>query len=140
MGIHERQDEIVEVFEGLEDWEERYKLVIDLGRQLPPLPEEYKVPKYLVKGCQSQVWLHSEFKDGRVIYQADSDALIAKGIIAVLVRVASDSTPEEILHWEPSFLKRIGLEDHLTMNRTNGLYSMFKQIKLDALVYSKLDV
>lgn len=138
--IQERKTEIVEAFEGLDDWEDRYRLLIDLGRQLPPLPDEFKTEKYRVKGCMSQVWLTSEYKDGRVTYRADSDAAIAKGIIALLVRVASDATPEDILHWEPSFLKEIGLEDHLTMNRTNGLYSMFKQIKLDALVYSKLDV
>jgi cysteine desulfuration protein SufE len=138
--IEERAEEIVEAFQDLEDWEDRYRLVIDLGRKLPPLSKEFRSDEYRVKGCQSQVWLHSEYRDGIVHYRADSDSAIAKGIIALLLRVTGDATPEEILHSNLDFLEKIGLEDHLTMNRTNGLYSMFKQIKMDALVYSKLKV
>lgn len=138
--IDERAEEIVEAFEDLEEWEDKYRLVIDLGRKLPPMPQEFRTEKYLVKGCQSQVWLHSEYTDGLVRYHADSDSAIAKGIIALLLRVTGDAPPEDILHSNLDFLERIGLEDHLTMNRTNGLYSMFKQIKMDALVYSKMNV
>lgn len=138
--IEERAEEIVEAFECLDDWEDRYRLVIDLGKKLPALPEEFHDDKYLVKGCQSKVWLQSHLGDGRVTFRADSDSAITKGIIALLIRVADGATPEEILHWTPDFLKKIGLEQHLSMNRTNGLYSMFKQIKMDALIYSKLCV
>lgn len=139
--MQERQEELVEAFEGLEDWEDRYRLVIDLGRQLEPMPDEFKTETYRVKGCQSQVWIHSTCDaDGHVHFQADSDAAITKGIIALLLRIASGARAEEIMHWNPDFLKEIGLQDHLSMSRANGLYSMFKQIKLDALVYAKQNV
>lgn len=138
--MQERQQDIVDTFEGLDDWEDRYRLVIDLGRQLEPLSEEFKTDTYRVKGCQSQVWIHSRCEDGHVFYQADSDAAITKGIIALLLRIASGARAEEIMHWNPNFLEEIGLQQHLSMSRANGLYSMFKQIKLDALVYAKQNV
>ena len=138
--MQQRQEEIAETFEGLDDWEDRYRLVIDLGRQLEPLDDEFKCEQYRVKGCQSQVWIHSRFEDGRVYFEADSDAAITKGIIALLLRIASGAPAEEIMHWNPDFLEEIGLQQHLSMSRANGLYSMFKQIKLDALVYAKQNV
>jgi cysteine desulfuration protein SufE len=138
--MQERQEEIVETFEGLEDWEDRYRLVIDLGRQLEPMSDEFKTDQYRVKGCQSQVWIHSRCEDGHVFFEADSDAAITKGIIALLLRIASGAAAEEIMYWNPDFLEEIGLQQHLSMSRANGLYSMFKQIKLDALVYAKQNV
>lgn len=138
--IAARQKEVFEKFSGLEDWEERYRLVIDFGRRLPDFPEEDKQEKFLVKGCQSKVWLRSRFEEGRVYLSADSDAAIVKGIIAILVEILSGATPDEILEVNTDFLDGIGLKGHLSMNRTNGLYSMLKQIKLDSMVYSQLAV
>ena len=120
------------------DWEDRYKELIQLGRGLEPLSEEERAEKYKIKGCQSQVWLVPEFKDGRVYFRADSDAMLVKGIIALLVNVYSASTPDEILNNKPDFLKEVGVTEHLSMNRTNGLASMMKQIQMYAAVFKSM--
>ncbi len=121
-----------------EDWEDRYKELIHLGRQLPAYPEDKREDKYKVKGCQSQVWLYPEFKDGVVNFYADSDALLVKGIVGLLVSVYTNSTPDEILSTKPDFLKEVGITEHLSMNRTNGLAAMMKQIQMYALVYKSM--
>lgn len=116
------------------DWEDRYKELIHLGRELPAYPEDKREDKFKVKGCQSQVWLFPEFKDGRVYFHADSDAVLVKGIVALLVSVYSDATPDEIILTKPDFLKEVGITEHLSMNRSNGLAAMMKQMQMYALV------
>jgi cysteine desulfuration protein SufE len=135
MSIVERVEQVKSRFLKISDWEDRYKELIAFGKQLPSYPEEARHEKFMVKGCQSQVWLHPHFKDGLVYFEADSDALLVKGIIALLVSVYSQSTPQEILETKPEFLKEIGITEHLSMNRTNGLASMMKQIQMYAIVY-----
>ena len=120
------------------DWEDRYTELIQIGRELPAYPEEKRDEKFKVKGCQSQVWLFPEFKDGKVFFQADSDAVLVKGIVALLVSVYSDATPDEILTTKPEFLKDVGITEHLSMNRSNGLAAMMKQIQMYALVYKSM--
>lgn len=120
------------------DWEDRYKELIQLGRALAPFPEDKREEKYKVKGCQSQVWLFPEFKEGRVYFHADSDALLVKGIVALLTSVYSDATPDEILSTKPEFLKEVGITEHLSMNRSSGLASMMKQIQMYALVFKSM--
>ena len=122
-------------FNRFSDWEERYKHLIDLGKKMPPMDEAFKVESNLVKGCQSQVWLHAELKGDIITFQADSDASIVKGIIALLTTVYSGSTPDEILCTRPTFLEEIGLREHLSMSRANGLNSMMKQITFFAMAY-----
>ena len=129
----ELQAEIIEEFEMIDDWMDRYALIIDMGNELPPLDEQYKTPENLIDGCQSRVWLHSEMRDGKLHFDADSDALIVKGIIAMLVRVLSDHTPQEILDSDLHFIQAIGLQDHLSPTRSNGLVSMVKRIRTTAL-------
>lgn len=136
--MSERTAQIKERFLKFKDWEDRYKEIIALGRELPAYPEDKREDKYKVKGCQSQVWLYPEFKDGRVIFQADSDALLVKGIVGLLVQVYSDATPDEILTTKPDFLKEVGITEHLSMNRTNGLAAMMKQMQMYALVYKSM--
>ena len=139
MGINETQDEIVEEFSGLANWEQRYKKIIDLGKALPELDEQFKTEELKVKGCQSQVWIHASLSDdNRVIYQADSDALIVRGLVALLMKVYSGATPDEILSTEPVFIGEIGLQSHLSPSRTNGLMSMIKQIKYYAAAFKAL--
>lgn len=120
------------------DWEDRYKELIQLGRGLPQYPEDKREDKYKVKGCQSQVWLYPEFKEGRVYFHADSDALLVKGIVGLLTSVYSDATPDEILSTKPEFLKEVGISEHLSMNRSNGLASMMKQIQMYAVVFKSM--
>jgi len=133
----EQKNKIVSELNESPDWESRYKKLIQWGRALPSFPEEKKTNEYLIKGCQSQVWLWAEQNsDGRIIYMADSDALITKGIIALLIKLYSNSNPQEIMTHSLEFFKEIGLMDHLTPSRANGLLSMVKQIKNYALVYS----
>ncbi len=120
------------------DWEDRYKELIQIGKHLGTYPDDKRDEKFKVKGCQSQVWLYPEFKDGKVYFQADSDAVLVKGIIGVLVSVYSDSTPEEILSTKPEFLQELGITEHLSMNRSNGLAAMMKQIQLYALVFKSM--
>lgn len=135
MSINELQDEVIEEFSGFDDWMDRYQLLIDLGNELAPLDEQYKTEQNLIEGCQSRVWLQADEKDGKVVFVAESDALIVKGIIALLIKVLSGHTPEEILNAELYFIDRIGLKDHLSPTRSNGLLSMVKQIRMYALAF-----
>ena len=134
--INDIQDEIIEEFEGFTDWLDRYALIIDMGKAVPPLDEQYKTPDNLIDGCQSRVWLQADYVDGKVHFQADSDAIIVKGIISMLVRVLSDRTPQEILDADLYFIDAIGLHDHLSPTRSNGLLAMLKQIRAYALAFS----
>ena len=133
MEISKRVEHLVSNFNQFSDWEEKYKHIISLGKELKPMKEEYRIEENKVKGCQSQVWLFPEVIEGKINFQADSDASIVKGIISLLLKVYSDSTPDEILATPPAFLKEIGLSEHLSMSRANGLNSMMKQISLYAL-------
>ena len=140
MSIEETEQEIIEEFEIFEDWMQKYEYIIDLGKSLPMIDEKYKTADQLIKGCQSQVWLHSEQKDGKVIFTADSDAIITKGIVALMIRVLSNHTPDEIMNAKLDFVEKIGLTQHLSPTRSNGLLSMIKQMKMDAIAYgSKLE-
>ena len=133
--INEIQDEIIEEFSDFEDWLDRYQLLIDLGNEQEPLPAEAKTDNNLIEGCQSKVWLDARYEDGKVIFKADGDALIVKGLVALLVKVYSGHTPEEILAAEPYFVEAIGLREHLSPTRSNGLLAMIRQMKLYALVF-----
>lgn len=136
MTINQTQDEIIEEFEGFTDWMDRYAYIIDLGNALEPLPESLKTPDRLIEGCQSRVWLDAEkTPDGKVVYRADSDAIIVKGIISMLIDVLSDHTPDEILADDLSFIERIGLAEHLSPTRSNGLVAMIKQMRAYALAF-----
>ncbi|HLW56622.1 MAG TPA: SufE family protein [Bacteriovoracaceae bacterium] len=132
--MQERINKIKERFLQFSDWEDRYKELIQLGKSLDSYPEDKREDKYKVKGCQSQVWLYPEFRDGRVYFYGDSDAVLVKGIVGLLLSVYSDATPAEILATKPDFLKEVGITEHLSMNRSNGLASMMKQIQMYALV------
>lgn len=136
--IAQRQKDIVSEFAGLSDWEARYKKLIDIGKALPALPITKKLEDFKVKGCQSQVWIHASVADGRVIFEADSDALLVRGLVALLLRVYSDATPKEILETPPDFVKEIGLESKLSPSRANGLFSMIKQMKYYAMAFQAL--
>lgn len=135
MTINEIQDEIIAEFSDLDDWMDRYQLLIDLGNEQAPLDEKYKTESNLIEGCQSRVWLHADYIDGNIVFQAESDALIVKGIIALLIKVLSGHTPEEILNADLYFIDRIGLHEHLSPTRSNGLLSMVKQIRMYALAF-----
>ena len=130
--INELQDEVIEEFS---DWMDKYQLLIDLGSEEKPLPEQYKTDQNLIDGCQSRVWLQADMKDGLLYFQAESDALIVKGIVALLIRVLSGHTPDEILNADLYFIDRIGLKEHLSPTRSNGLLAMLKQMKMYALAY-----
>jgi cysteine desulfuration protein SufE len=133
--IQEIQEEIIDEFNFFDDWTEKYQYLIDLGKNLPKFDLKNKIDSNLIKGCQSKVWLSSSFKDNIVIFEADSDAIISKGIISLLIRVFSGHTPEEILNSKIDFIEKIGLNTHLSQTRANGLLSMIKQIKIYALAY-----
>ncbi len=135
MNINQIQEEIIEEFSLFEDWMDKYNHLIELSKDLPAIHEKYKTNEYLISGCQSKVWLHAELKDGKVIFSADSDAIITKGIVALLVRVLSGREPKEILNHEFYFIDRIGLKENLSPTRSNGLLAMVKQMKLYALAY-----
>ena len=135
MNINELQDEVIAEFSDLDDWMDRYQLLIDLGNEQPPLDEKYKTDQNLIEGCQSRVWLQADEVDGKVVFQAESDALIVKGIIALLVKVLSGHTPDEILAADLYFIDRIGLKEHLSPTRSNGLLAMVKQIRMYALAF-----
>ena len=135
MSIEEIENEITDEFEMFEDWMGKYEYLIDLGKSLPLIDPKYKTENSLIKGCQSQVWMHSELKDGKVVYTADSDAIITKGMVALMIRVLSGHTPEEIIGSKLDFIEKIGLTKHLSPTRSNGLVSMIKQMKLDAVAY-----
>ena len=131
--IADIQNEIISEFNFFPDWTEKYEYLIELGKKLPLINDQYKDEEHLIKGCQSRVWLHAENKDGLVLYTADSDAIITKGIIALLLRVMSGQTPQAILEEDLFFIDQIGLTNHLSPTRANGLLSMVKQIKMDAM-------
>ncbi|MET4084156.1 cysteine desulfuration protein SufE [Pedobacter sp. UYP30] len=136
--IKEKEAEIVEAFSWLETWEEKYEYIIELGKNLSPLDEKFKVGENIIKGCQSTVWLVADFKDGKVIYQADSDAIIVKGLVSMLISVLTEQTPDEILASKLGFINEIGMMSHLAQTRSNGLVAMIKQIKNYALAYKSL--
>jgi cysteine desulfuration protein SufE len=133
--INELQDEVIEEFSDFDDWMDKYQLLIDLGNEQEPLTPEYKNDQNLIDGCQSRVWLQADLVDGKVEFQAESDALIVKGIIALLIKVVSGHTPDEILDNELYFIEAIGLKDHLSPTRSNGLLAMVKQMRMYALAF-----
>ncbi|MBR4565810.1 MAG: SufE family protein [Prevotella sp.] len=135
MTINERQDEIIEEFQDFDDWMDKYQLLIDLGNEQEPLDEKYKTESNLIDGCQSRVWLQADYEDGKIRFTAESDALIVKGIVALLIRVLSDSTPQEILDADLYFIEQIGLKEHLSPTRSNGLLAMVKQMRMYALAF-----
>ena len=136
MTIEERQQEVIEDFEGIDDWMDKYQMLIDLGSEQEPLPEQYKVESNLIDGCQSRVWLQADLTpEGKIHFQAESDALIVKGIVTLLIRVLSGHTPDEILNADLHFIEDIGLREHLSPTRSNGLLAMLKQMKLYAMAF-----
>ena len=136
MSINEIQDEIIEEFSGFDDWMDKYQLLIDLGNEQEPLEDRYKTEQNLIDGCQSRVWLVADFVDGIINFRAESDALIVKGIVALLIRVLSGHTPQEILDADLYFIEEIGLKEHLSPTRSNGLVAMVKQMRSYALAFS----
>ena len=143
MTINEIQDEIIEEFAGFDDWMDKYQLLIDLGNEQEPLDEKYKTEQNLIDGCQSRVWLQADYvqseeKNGVIVFTAESDALIVKGIVALLIRVLSGHTPQEILDADLYFIDQIGLKEHLSPTRSNGLLAMVKQMRMYALAFQKI--
>ena len=137
MTINEIQDEIIEEFSGFDDWMDKYQLLIDLGNEQDPLDDKYKTEQNLIDGCQSRVWLQADLIDGKLLFTAESDALIVKGIVALLIRVLSGHTPQEILDADLYFIEKIGLKEHLSPTRSNGLLAMVKQMRMYALAFSQ---
>jgi len=134
--IEERQEEIIEEFSMFEDWMQRYEYMIELGKSLPLIDEKFKTDDNIIKGCQSKVWVNAEFKNDNIKFTADSDAIITKGIVAILIRVFSDQKPEDIINAKTDFIDEIGLKEHLSPTRANGLVSMIKQMKMYAIAYN----
>lgn len=140
MTINETQDRIIEEMSELDDWMDRYAYIIDLGNALPQIDEKYKTPEHLIEGCQSRVWLNAELDaDGKVIYTADSDAIIVKGIISMLIEVLSGHTPQEIIDADLYFIPAIGLSEHLSPTRSNGLLAMVKQMRMYAVAFKAIN-
>lgn len=139
MTIDQKQQEVIDEFADIDDWMDRYAYIIDLGNALPPIDESLKTPNRLIEGCQSRVWLNADYVDGKINYTADSDAIIVKGIISLLISVLNGHTPDEILNADLRFIDEIGLSEHLSPTRSNGLLAMVKQMKLDALAYRELE-
>jgi cysteine desulfuration protein SufE len=135
MTINEIQDEIIEEFSSFDDWMDKYALLIELGNSLAPLDEKYKTESNLIEGCQSRVWLQADYKDGLIHFQGESDAVIVKGIVSLLINIISDHTPDEILETELYFIDKIGLKEHLSPTRSNGLVAMLKQMRLYAMAF-----
>lgn len=135
MGIQEIQEEIIEEFSIFDDWMQKYEYMIELGKSLPLIEEQFKTDDNIIKGCQSKVWVHAELNEDKLIFTADSDAIITKGIIAILIRVFSNQKPMEIIEADTEFIDEIGLKEHLSPTRANGLVSMIKQLKLYAVAY-----
>ncbi len=133
--MKEVEQNLIEEFELFDDWMDKYNYIIELGKELPMIDEQYKTPEFLIEGCQSQVWLHADYHDGKVFFTADSDAIITKGIVNLLIRVLSERTPQEIIDNDLEYLNAIGLKEHLSPTRSNGLASMIKQIKLYAVAF-----
>ena len=136
MTINERQDEIIEEFQNFDDWMDKYQLLIDLGSSQEPLDEKYKTEQNLIEGCQSRAWLQADYVNGTVHFQAESDALIVKGIVGLLIRVLNDQRPQDIIDADLYFIEKIGLREHLSPNRSNGLLAMVKQMKAYALAFA----
>lgn len=135
MTIQEIQNEIIDEFSMFDDWEERYQYMIDLGKTLPLIDAQFKTEDYIIKGCQSKVWVHANLESDKVVFTADSDAIITKGIIAILIRVFSNQHPKDIIEANTDFIDEIGLKEHLSPTRANGLVSMIKQLKMYAVAY-----
>nr|WP_255459117.1 MULTISPECIES: SufE family protein [Mangrovimonas] len=135
VSIKNIQQDIIEEFSMFDDWEERYQYMIDLGKSLPLIDEKFKTEDHLIKGCQSRVWVNAELKEDKVLFTADSDAIITKGIIAILIRVFSNQNPKDIIEADTEFIDEIGLKEHLSPTRANGLVSMIKQLKMYAIAY-----
>ena len=135
MTINELQDNVIEEFSAFDDWMDKYALLIDLGNSLPPLEEKYKTESNLIEGCQSRVWLQADYEDGKIIFKGESDAVIVKGIVSLLINVLSGHTPQEILDTDLYFIEQIGLKEHLSPTRSNGLVGMVKQMRMYALAY-----
>ena len=137
MTINEIQDELIEEFALFGDWMEKYENIIQMGKELPLIEEQYKTDDNLIKGCQAKVWLHADYKDGKVVFTADSDAIITKGLVSMVVRVLSNHTPQEIVNADLYFVDKVGLREHLSVTRSNGLLSMIKQMKMYAVAMEK---
>ena len=135
MTINELQDNVIEEFSAFDDWMDKYALLIDLGNSLPPLEEKYKTESTLIECCQSRVWLQADYEDGKIIFKGESDAVIVKGIVSLLINVLSGHTPQEILDTDLYFIEQIGLKEHLSPTRSNGLVAMVKQMRMYALAY-----
>lgn len=135
MTINETQDEIIEEFSAFDDWMDKYALLIDLGNSLEKLDDKYKTESNLIEGCQSRVWLQADYSDGKIRFKGESDAVIVKGIVSLLIHVLTDHTPDEILNTDLYFIEKIGLKEHLSPTRSNGLVSMIKQMRLYALAF-----
>ena len=137
MTIENLQQNLIQDFEFFEDWTQKYEYMVELSKGLDKMDQEMKSDKNIIKGCQSKVWLHADYSDGKIKFLADSEAIITRGIIAILLMVFNNKTPDEIINSDISFIEKIGLKEHLSPNRANGLYSMIKQIKFYAIAYSK---
>ncbi|RHO73844.1 SufE family protein [Parabacteroides sp. AF48-14] len=135
MTINELQDQVIEEFSDFDDWMDKYALLIDLGNSLPPLEEKYKTESNLIEGCQSRVWLQADYVDGKILFKGESDAVIVKGIVSLLINIISGHTPQEILDADLYFIEKIGLKEHLSPTRSNGLVSMVKQMRMYALAF-----
>ncbi|HEX7458307.1 MAG TPA: SufE family protein [Ginsengibacter sp.] len=136
--IEQTEEEIIESFSLFDTWEEKYEYIIDLGKKLPVLDDKYKLPENIIKGCQSTVWLVADYYEGKIFFKADSDAVIVKGLVSMLIEVLSGHTPDEILNAKLDFIREIGMMNHLAQTRSNGLLSMVKQMKNYALVYKSI--
>ncbi|MGH2647714.1 MAG: SufE family protein [Ginsengibacter sp.] len=136
--IEQTEEEIIESFSLFDTWEEKYEYIIDLGKKLPELADKYKLPENIIKGCQSTVWLVADYDDGKIFFKADSDAVIVKGLVSMLIKVLSGHTPDEILNAKLDFIKEIGMMNHLAQTRSNGLLAMVKQMKNYSLVYKSI--
>ena len=135
MTINELQDTVIEEFSAFDDWMDKYALLIDLGNSLPPLEEKYKTESNLIEGCQSRVWLQADYEDGKILFKGESDAVIVKGIVSLLINIISGHTPQEILDTDLYFIEKIGLKEHLSPTRSNGLVAMVKQMRMYALAF-----
>ncbi|MEI8005595.1 MAG: SufE family protein [Bacteroidota bacterium] len=135
MTIHEIENQLVDEFAAFDDWLDKYDIILDMGKSLPPMDPKFKTDQFIISGCQSKVWLHAEYRDGMVFFTADSDAIITKGIVSMLVKVLSGQTADAIQSADLNFIDRIGLKEHLSPTRSNGLSSMVKQMKLYAMVF-----
>lgn len=135
MSINELQDQVIDEFSVFDDWMDKYALLIDLGNSLPPLDERYKTESNLIEGCQSRVWLQADYVDGKVIFRGESDAVIVKGIVSLLIQILSGHTPQEIIDADLYFIERVGLKEHLSPTRSNGLVAMVKQMRLYAVAF-----